>query len=231
MSFLFEPFYVGKGKGKRWKLLTHSSHTKSLMKILGSPDTFSFCFNFSDETSVIKKEIKFIKNIGRKDLGLGPLLNITDGGEGTSGHKLTKDQYQKQISNIKKSWTKERKRHYSEMFSGKNNPMYGISNSGNKNGMFGKSIGKGIPKTPKQIEGFKRGWTIEKRKKASEVKLGSKNPKATKIYEVTFPDGKKEIINCLKEFARKHKLFSNLLFRVIASQQKHHHYFTIIRLN
>src|SRR5438067_2280740 len=36
------------------------------------------------------KEREFIKLYGRKDLGLGTLVNLTDGGEGVPGYRFTK---------------------------------------------------------------------------------------------------------------------------------------------
>lgn len=43
------------------------------------------------EEEAFELEVFLIGLYGRKDLELGTLVNITDGGEGTSGHKLTKE--------------------------------------------------------------------------------------------------------------------------------------------
>lgn len=40
------------------------------------------------KTILFNKEREFIKLYGRKDLGSGTLVNMTDGGEGTCGHKI-----------------------------------------------------------------------------------------------------------------------------------------------
>jgi hypothetical protein len=45
----------------------------------------------------VEREIYYIKLIGRKDLGLGSLLNMTDGGDGNQNIIMTKE------SNIKRS--------------------------------------------------------------------------------------------------------------------------------
>jgi len=92
--FDFEPFYVGKGQGIQW--LTHlglaQSKTKSykLNKIrkiqsLGlEPKIIKYKENLTEEEA-FDLEKKLIKTIGRLDLGHGPLTNLTDGGDGTSG--------------------------------------------------------------------------------------------------------------------------------------------------
>ena len=58
----------------------------------------------SDDYDFIKqKEIEFIKLYGRRNLGLGPLVNLTDGGEGTSGYIMTEEQ----INKGQKSWKRK----------------------------------------------------------------------------------------------------------------------------
>ena len=86
-----EPFYVGKGKGKRsdYHLTRKDKHpmTYRIQKMK------RFCITpivekyegLTDEAALsLEKDI--IKQLGRKDLELGPLLNMTDGGEGECGH-------------------------------------------------------------------------------------------------------------------------------------------------
>lgn len=49
-----------------------------------------------------KKEKETIKKIGRRDLGLGTLVNMTDGGDGTFNVKHSKEWYEKQRKNNSK---------------------------------------------------------------------------------------------------------------------------------
>lgn len=93
--FLFEPFYVGKGRGKRWKKISdRSNYFKrkiNKIKLLGlKPIIFKIEENLFGQKS-LNLEIKLINEIGRKDLNNGPLVNLTDGGDGTSGYKFTEE--------------------------------------------------------------------------------------------------------------------------------------------
>ena len=101
-SFLYEPFYVGKGgKGdhgryRRWKQhiqitrLKEKEKTSNLFKynkiknILdqGLEPFIVIYERFEDESKALEMEKFLIKAIGRKDLKNGPLTNFTDGGEG-----------------------------------------------------------------------------------------------------------------------------------------------------
>jgi len=79
-----EIFYVGKGCGKR----AYDKHSRSIFwhntinkygYIIDITET-----GLSNEEAMIR-EVFYIKKIGRRDLGLGPLVNMTFGGEGTIG--------------------------------------------------------------------------------------------------------------------------------------------------
>jgi hypothetical protein len=95
-----EPFYVGKGKGNR--AYNHiqpcninqrnkfHSKLKSLLKAGYTPEIVILSDGLSESEANIE-EIRYINYFGRKDLGKGPLLNMTDGGEGSSGYKPTEE--------------------------------------------------------------------------------------------------------------------------------------------
>ena len=88
-----EPLYIGKGRKRRHLFhLTHKNNHHpfynrlSYLKNIGVQPTIVFLCKGIDEETALMYEMKFIKQFGRKDLGLGTLLNLTDGGEKGGGH-------------------------------------------------------------------------------------------------------------------------------------------------
>jgi hypothetical protein len=79
------PYYVGKGFGKR----AFIPHNHSVPPPIDS--TRIVIFPMANEAEAFESEIALIDLFGRKDLGLGTLHNFTNGGEGTSGYKVSAD--------------------------------------------------------------------------------------------------------------------------------------------
>lgn len=97
-------FYVGKGtddgnllyerskvteRNKWWKNITNK--TDYLVEVV---------FISNSEIDAFNKEKELIKKYGRRDLGLGPLVNLTDGGEGSCGIIIT-EETRKKLSNAR----------------------------------------------------------------------------------------------------------------------------------
>lgn len=70
------PYYVGKGKGNRYKE-KHTVSIPSFDRIVIVKDSLT-----DQEAIALEKEL--IKFYGRKDIGTGILRNLTDGGEGSN---------------------------------------------------------------------------------------------------------------------------------------------------
>lgn len=86
-KFDYEPFYVGKGKSSRIKntLYDKSPFKKrkiSKLKKLGFEVLSIKLFENLSSSDALQKEIEIISLIGRRNLNLGPLVNLTDGGDG-----------------------------------------------------------------------------------------------------------------------------------------------------
>lgn len=128
-NFEYEPFYVGKGKNKRceehlWKSRLNSSCYKSrkINKIIQqgyTPIILKLAENLNEnEAFQLEKELILI--IGRNDIGIGPLTNLTNGGEGISG--LIKTEIHRKnlsISAIGRKNSEEAKQKISESLKGK----------------------------------------------------------------------------------------------------------------
>jgi hypothetical protein len=164
-----EPFYIGKGSGRRayqkrsrsefW----HNIVTKHGYDIILLEEELT-----NEEANQV--EIYWIKRIGRRDLGLGPLVNLTDGGEGIIG-QIVSNETKLKMSNahigIKK--TDEHKKNISK-------GRTGIKFS-NKHKLNMSITNKGKPKseeTKKKMSDSQKGKikSEEHRKKLSESHKG-----------------------------------------------------------
>lgn len=90
--FDFEPFYIGKGNGRRY-LRRMIEARKGLggalgdrIRSIGQPLIVTCCSSLL-EKAAFEQELFLIKVIGR--IPFGPLLNLTAGGEGVSGYIMS----------------------------------------------------------------------------------------------------------------------------------------------
>lgn len=89
-----QPFYVGKGVGRRVlqheaeaRNTTRRTHKLNVIRAIhhsGRSVGYAIAGFFDQEVEAHACERRLILEIGRHDLGTGPLTNQTDGGEGTS---------------------------------------------------------------------------------------------------------------------------------------------------
>jgi len=127
-EFDYEPFYVGKGHGRRLNRISgRSKYFKNKMnKIKESglePIIIKIRENLDEKESFVL-ESELINLIGRKDLDKGHLINFTDGGEGISGCIRNEETRKKQSEKMKGK------------YKGKSNPMFGVK--GKNNPFYGK---------------------------------------------------------------------------------------------
>jgi hypothetical protein len=75
------PYYVGKGHGNR----AYKKRSKGRTQLPKNPDQIVKLRTGLTESAALQWEMNLIRLWGRKDLGTGRLVNLTDGGDGTSG--------------------------------------------------------------------------------------------------------------------------------------------------
>lgn len=127
VCFLYEPVYVGKGQDTRYLMhlkyddKNHNNNyfKNKLSKILAEfskQEMQNYILIFREsltEQEALELEKELILKIGRATLRLGPLTNLTEGGDGLSGFEHSEGTKQK----------------ISEKMSGENNPRFGIEHS------------------------------------------------------------------------------------------------------
>lgn len=195
-----EIFYVGKGKGKRAfeKGSRRGDYWNRVVKKYGY--IIDIVEDNLTEQEAFEREMFYIKKIGRKDLGLGTLINMTDGGEGTSGCKKDNEGDKNPMYNRNHSDKTKRligdkaKKRLSDKTS---HPMYGKRFNDESKDLKSKSMKKWLQENEPSRKGKKNTKEHIDKYKNTVKERGShsmgNNSKAIKfIFE-----GK--IYNCLKE--------------------------------
>lgn len=111
-------FYIGKGRGKRARSFNGRSdlfmRVVAKVRRLGLEPEITFIAKGLTESEAFSIEKRSILEYGRRDTGCGPLVNMTDGGDGASGLILTEDHKARiassKIGKPRPEWLKERLR-------------------------------------------------------------------------------------------------------------------------
>lgn len=216
-----EIFYIGIGKEKtRAKSKSRNNpYWHHIVKKYGY--IVEILFHDLTWEEACLKETELIKKYGRKDLGTGPLVNLTDGGEGTPNvgpetlKKISRlgyrhsDEVKKRISESGKLWkrkpcSEEQKQKQSERMKGKQLRLGAVLSEETK---------KKLSESHKKLyqNGYvnpKLGWKLseEQKQKMSEMKIGKyigeKNPNSKLTYE-QIKQIRKEYIPFSKTHGRK----------------------------
>jgi len=134
-TFEYEPFYVGKGRYNQH--LSHLEEVKyqfkkgnqlKLNKIrkiwidIGlKPIIIKYNINMTEKMA-FQLEKDLIQKIGRIDLEIGPLTNLTNGGDGVSGYVWSDDQLEKMRKRMLGNKNPMKNPEVSKKFLGENNP-------------------------------------------------------------------------------------------------------------
>lgn len=121
------PFYIG--KGRRWRVGQHrreamrgepGAKNKRIREVIATIGHLPIVIVASGlmEEVAFALEARTILEIGRADLGLGPLLNLTDGGEGATGHRQTPEERRKKsIAHSTPEMIQLKRAHYNRLAS------------------------------------------------------------------------------------------------------------------
>ena len=101
------PYYIGKGTGKR------IYSTNKRIKPPKDKSRIIYLKQNLTEEEAFKHEVYMIDVFGRKDLGTGILVNMTNGGEGASGW-VPSEENKKNISDAKKNPSEETRKKISD---------------------------------------------------------------------------------------------------------------------
>lgn len=175
-----EIFYIGIGKYKYRPYSKHNRNnywrnivnkTKYDVKIITKCDTW-------EEACLIEKYL--ITFYGRRDLGTGSLVNMTDGGEGTNNYIKTKE--------VRENHSKLLK----EKYKGENNPFYGKKHS--------EEVKKYISDIQKQYFTYDEG--SDERITNKKYNDSINNKKSKKVINIRT----NKIFNCLREAAEYYNI-------------------------
>ncbi len=225
IGLLFEPIYVGKGKNNRYKahLFNYKKHYNPLFgnklnKIINCGlEPIYIIRNHNSEELAINDEVSLISLIGRKTQNKGPLLNLTNGGDGISGHFHSASVKAKiSIASKARILSPQSRLKISQTLKG-----HLVSNDTRKK--ISKAC-KGNVRTKEQLlksalsnTGQKR--TPETKRKISIANSGSKNWKA-KAFQYRLIDPYKNIIICngnLTKVIKSNRLVYHTLMKNINS--------------
>lgn len=160
-----EPFYVGKGKGNRWKVLNrgNNKHFNNIVKSV--PIVVNILHSNLEEDVANDLEVWYIREY--RDIIGYDLCNINDGGEGQTLCGELNPMYGKSSWDYMSEETRRKtKEKISKANKGENNPMYGKNHT--------KESRKKMGRTGKEHSGAKAVICLTTEKIFSTVKEGSK---------------------------------------------------------
>lgn len=151
-KFSFQPIYVGKGKGRRYRSHLACNDPRNKLKNKRFIDILAadlipicdFVLRCDDEIEAYRMETEVITTIGR--FPRGPLLNLTDGGTGTG--------------------------------SGEGSPRFGMKHSEATKALLSYHASHRSPETRRRMAEARRGilHTAEAKEKISIAMAGTRNP-------------------------------------------------------
>lgn len=173
-----EVFYVGIGKTPRraFSKDMRNRHWKHIVEKVGY--IVDILVSETPWEDACKIEKLLIEKYGRKDLGLGNLVNMTDGGDGNNNMIISQETRQKMSESAKgKIYSEETKQKLSEAHKGKtmSEESRNKMRESRKNQTFSDETKKKLSLFQRNKEGVK-GYTFDKsrNKYQAQIKVGGK---------------------------------------------------------
>lgn len=188
---IYEPFYIGKGHGDRYKShlkeakksIKRSHKLNKIRKILKNeyePIILFLKLNLSEQDALMFEE-KYIKEIGTKYDGTGPLTNIYEKQGLTTSRAVGKRNAMFGVSRKQRMINKYGEELGETKYNEWKKKLYSnVSTSGERNGMYGKSIKQILIDTFGVDEGIKKYELIIKKSVETRKNRGYKHSNSTK---------------------------------------------------
>jgi hypothetical protein len=215
------PFYIGKGYNRR----AYSKGGRSTYWHNVAKNGYNVDFEFEnlDEDTALQMEKDLIKMWGRRDIGTGCLVNLTDGGEGISGYIMS-DEQKKSMSVIQKG----------------NKHFLGHTHTEeSRKKMSDKIKEKMTIEIRKKLSDVSRGKkrTDETKKRQSIAALNRSSKSLENIakslrkyqYTITSPTGEVFITSDLSSFCKLYNLCAMEIRAVARGARPHHKKYTVTR--
>ncbi len=146
-SFLYEPFYTGISEKENrreqhfWDAKNERGNNKFknriINKILRDTKNLPHFLVTNEKTTWVdacELENFYIKTVGRRNKGLGSLVNLTDGGEGNPGRVVSQETREKlRNHNLGKTPSEATRKLWREQRGGENHPQFGIPRTEDQN--------------------------------------------------------------------------------------------------
>ena len=195
------PYYIGKGKGCR----INGKHRKNI-KVPPKERRIYLKQNLT-EAKAFRHEIYMIAVFGRKDLGTGILINLTDGGDG--------------ITNVSEE-TRKKMRKAATKYKTEEERLEAIKKSHKE--YYERNKEKISQYYKKRYEKLSSDldWYKEQKVKQRIPKENQKRNRLWKTWKLTFADGRVLVMNGLHTFCKENNYSDSLIYQVAKGKRKTH---------
>lgn len=241
-----QPFYIGKGKGDRANHhLTpkgiseggnlHKRRTIAKAIREGNMVLVEFLEENLTEAEALDREKFWIAHYGRADKKLGPLTNMTDGGEGMAGFIHSEETLQKlreAASGEKSYWfgigPMKGKTHTEAT-----KAMMSSTRQKENNAFFGRTHDEATRERMRQIklDNPVDSSRFEGKTHSAESRAQIGDSCAKVLYKVTKPDGTVEVVRNMRQYCRDNGLTAPNMMAVAAGKQRAHKGYLCERIN